>query len=276
MPFFLINKPKGVTSRAITSKIQYELKVKAGHAGTLDPFATGLLIIATNGDTRLIDKFSKFPKTYEGTFIFGQTSSTLDPEGEITKKEIPNFSIAKLEEILQNNFLGSIEQIPPQFSAVKIDGKRAYDLARKNEKFSLNPVRREIFAYKILKKVNQNTFVIEFTVSNGTYIRALARDIAKKMQTVGMLLELERTKIGPFLLEMAQSPTEKFIPFSGGYALLNLEEIKLNDLEIKKLLNGQELKLPYNNKECLFFNKNIILFCSLNPNGKYKIKKRIN
>ncbi len=276
MPFFLIDKPKWVSSRAITSKVQHDLQVKAGHAGTLDPFATGLLVIATEGDTRLIDKFSSFPKTYEGTFIFGQTSSTLDPEGEIIQEKIPDFTIDQLDKTIKSSFLGKISQIPPHYSAVKVKGKRAYDLARNNKDFSLTPVTREIFAYKILKKINQNTFIIEFTVSNGTYIRALARDIAKKMQTVGMLLELKRTKIGPFLLEAAQSSEEKLVSLTDPYTLLGLEKIQVNEIEIQKLLNGQEVELSYNNKECLFYHGNIVLFCGLRENGKYKIQKRIS
>ena len=199
----LVDKPAGMSSFGVVAKIRGKLKaefnrkIKVGHTGTLDPFATGLLIILTGKMTKKSNEFLKKDKIYTATLKLGFSSTTGDPEGEISEynpKKIPEKS--KIETVL-DSFLGKISQTPPKFSAIKINGERAYKLARKGENFEVPSREVEIYSLKVLD-YNYPFLKIETHVSSGTYIRTLAEDIGKKLETGAYLTELRRIKIGDF------------------------------------------------------------------------------
>ncbi|MDO4612006.1 MAG: tRNA pseudouridine(55) synthase TruB [Candidatus Saccharibacteria bacterium] len=198
----LVDKPAGISSFGVVARVRRKLseefghKVKVGHTGTLDPFATGLLILLSGKMTKKSNDFLKQDKVYEATLKLGETSTTGDPEGEIEKvsDKIPT----KIEiETCLKSFLGEIEQTVPKFSAVKINGRRAYELARKGQDFKTPTRPVTIYDIKIIN-YNYPTLKIEAHVSSGTYIRTLAEDIGKKLGTGAYLTALRRTKISNF------------------------------------------------------------------------------
>ena len=203
----LVDKPAGISSFGIVAKIRGKLKaelghkVKVGHTGTLDPFATGLLIILTGKMTKKSDEFLKLDKVYEATLKLGYTSTTGDPEGQIQEYATMTPKLDILESIL-NSFIGRIEQTPPKFSAIKINGERAYRLARKGQDFEIPSREIEIYDIKILK-YNYPELIIRVHCSSGTYIRTLAEDIGKALETGAYLTALRRTKIGKYSIENA-------------------------------------------------------------------------
>lgn len=239
----LIDKPAGISSFGVVAKVRGRLKsefghkIKVGHTGTLDPFATGLLILLTGKMTKKSNEFLKLDKIYEATLKLGYTSTTGDPEGEIQEfyqtntvrlpQEYPNEgfeesvggydrdrksappvttggrdsvsekpSLDILKTIL-DGFVGKITQTPPRFSAIKINGQRAYKLARKGQDFEIPSREVEIYSIEILK-YDYPELKIRTHVSSGTYIRTLAEDIGKKLGTGAYLTALRRTKIGKY------------------------------------------------------------------------------
>ena len=249
----LIDKPTGISSFGVVAKIRGRLKaelghkVKVGHAGTLDPFATGLLIILTGKMTKKSNEFLKLDKVYEATLKLGYTSTTGDPEGQIQeyaswagngaggsptnnhKSQIQEYLIKDISEpgkarisaispvatgeidacpkasILESTikkFIGKITQTPPKFSAIKINGERAYKLARKGQDFEIPSRDVEIYNIKILE-YNYPELKIRVHCSSGTYIRTLAEDIGKALNTGAYLTALRRTKIGDYSIDNA-------------------------------------------------------------------------
>lgn len=203
--FILIDKPVGPTSHDIVHqlrKITGEKKI--GHAGTLDPFASGLLIAAIGRQaTREIDKFVKLDKEYVATLHLGLVSSTFDPEGEIKKwsGDIKEKSIEEVKKSLQD-FIGEQEQIPPMFSAKKIAGQRLYELARKGKTIDRQPARINIYEIELLK-YEWPILEIRIRCSTGTYIRALANDIGLSLGCGAYLENLKRTSIGSHVIAKA-------------------------------------------------------------------------
>ena len=197
---YLIDKPAGWTSFDVVAKVRSISGIKSvGHAGTLDPFATGLLIVLVGKEfTKKQSEFMKLDKEYEATLKLGFSSSTGDPEGEIKKISNFQFPISKEEvEKTLKSFIGEIEQTPPAHSAIKINGQRAYKKARKGEKFEMP--KRKVTIY-FLDLVDYKYPFVKFRVkcSSGTYIRTLGQDIAERLSTKGYLTELRRTQIGEF------------------------------------------------------------------------------
>jgi tRNA pseudouridine55 synthase len=196
----LVDKPAGITSFGVVARIRRRLseqlgkKAKVGHTGTLDPFATGLMIIVTGKECRNAMNYSKLDKEYEATFHLGQTSSTGDPEGELTdvSATIPAEDAVKAA---LEQFTGEITQRPPMFSAIKINGRRAYDLARKGEVVEMPERQVTIYSLELLEYTYPNVH-IRVHVSSGTYIRTLAEDIGKVLGTGAYCSELRRTKVG--------------------------------------------------------------------------------
>lgn len=203
----IINKPKNITSYDVIRKLKpFFKKTKIGHAGTLDPFATGVLIVAVGKKyTKTLSKYQDLTKTYRFTTQLGKTTSTLDPDSEITEeKEVPTLNSQTLTDIL-NSFKGTIEQLPPNFSAKKINGTRAYKLARKGQVVELKPASVTIESIKLIDiNPELNQFECEIVCSKGTYVRSLSRDIAKKCNTVGYTTQLTRTAIGQYDIEKSQ------------------------------------------------------------------------
>ena len=209
--FLLVNKPSGPTSHDIIDKLRAITGIKKiGHAGTLDPFASGLLIVGVGREaTREISQFVKLDKTYKTRLKLGYVSNTYDRDGEIKAKSAKcktqsnSVKLKAIKEVLKH-FTGAQEQIPPMFSAKKIKGKKLYELARKGISIKRKPHKIHIFYIKLLKYKWPHTD-LEIKCSSGTYIRTLGHDIGKKLGTGAYVEELTRTAIGKFLLKNAVS-----------------------------------------------------------------------
>lgn len=201
----LVDKPKGWTSFDVVAKVRGMVrqltgvkKPKVGHAGTLDPLATGLLIILVGSYCRQAQEYSKLDKVYEAVLVLGKTSTTDDAEGDITEVSTKKPSKAEVHEALQS-FIGTIQQKPPIFSAIKVDGKRAYKMARKGQQPHMKA--RPVTIHSITNVVYEYpkiTFTTE--VSSGTYIRSLVRDIGEKLGTGAYMTDLRRDAVGTFKL----------------------------------------------------------------------------
>lgn len=195
----LIDKPAGMTSFGVVARVRRRLseqlgkKVKVGHTGTLDPFATGLMVIVTGKECKNAEKYSKLDKVYEATIRLGEVSSTGDPEGEITSQNTTQPTQEEIEAVLRE-FVGEISQQPPIYSAIKINGERAYKLARKGKVVDM-PLRHVTIYSLELLDYTYPELKIRVHVSSGTYIRTLAEDIGKKLRTGAYCQQLRRTKI---------------------------------------------------------------------------------
>ncbi len=208
----LIDKPLGWTSFQVVNKLRWAIrsrfkikKIKVGHAGTLDPLASGLLIICTGKLTKKINQYQGLPKVYTGTFTLGATTPSYDLETGIDQQ----FSTAHLEEKLirqtAQQFIGEIDQKPPLFSAIKKDGERLYEAARRGETVEIKTRKVHIYTFEITKIALPE---VDFSVqcSKGTYIRSLAHDFGKALNSGAHLSELRRTKIGDFSVDNAVEP----------------------------------------------------------------------
>ncbi len=228
----LMDKEEDITSFSSLNKVKKEYRgEKVGHAGTLDRFASGLMIVMVGGATKLNPVFSAFHKRYTATIMFGEETDTLDREGTViaTSQKIPTE-----EELLGvlPSFLGAQKQIPPVYSAIHVDGKRAYKEARKQKEIEMP--RRDIFISEInLLSVNGREAVIDTAVSKGTYIRSLARDIALRCGSRGHLSALRRTEVGPFTLSDLDLDTDELVAKTGLFG-----EIYFSSLHRKEIDNG--------------------------------------
>ena len=270
----LINKTKGCTSHDVVNKIKHLLNEKVGHTGTLDPNATGLLPILIGQGTKLSGYLINHDKEYEVTLKLGIKTDTADSEGNILEEQNVDNTILNIENVenILKSFVGKQEQIPPMYSAIKINGKKLYEYARKNIDIEINP--RDIEIYKIkLNNIDKQNKIIKFTVkcSKGTYIRSLCEDIAKELGTIGFMKELNRTKVGIFdikdsikIEELEQNTNninflqthtisieEVFINLYGNNNIINLDDKKL-------YLYSNGVKLTYNLNDGLYriYNKN--------------------
>jgi tRNA pseudouridine55 synthase len=199
----LIDKPSGPTSFRVVSKIRKITGVKkVGHSGTLDPKASGLMIICTGKKTKEMDSFINLNKTYTGIIRLGLTSPSMDTETECTELPLPKDLDEKKIFEIRDSFLGEIEQIPPMYSAVKINGKKLYNLARKGKSIIREP--RKIIIEKFeIQKIDLPDIHFSITCSKGTFIRVIADDFGKKLNSGGILVELRRTEIGEFRVDDA-------------------------------------------------------------------------
>ena len=206
---FLINKPLKWTSFDVVKKIRFLLKkklslnkLKVGHAGTLDPLATGLLILCTGKMTKKIPVIQQQNKTYLDTIKLGYYTESFDREKD--EVQVKDFKFLTLNDIykLEKVFVGNLEQVPPKFSAVKINGKRAYKKARNNEEFTISPRSVFLHSFEVLS-INFPFITIKVVCSKGTYIRSLANDIGKHLNCGAYLFDLKRTAIGKYNLDAA-------------------------------------------------------------------------
>lgn len=208
----LVDKPAGITSFGVVARVRRKLsqqlgkKAKVGHTGTLDPFATGLMIIVTGKECRNAGNYSKLDKEYEATIRLGQTSTTGDPEGELTEVSTAQPTKDQVEAVLKQ-FVGEITQQPPMFSAIKINGRRAYDLARKGEVVEMPTRQITIFKLELIDYAYPN-IRIRTHVSSGTYIRTLAEDVGAALETGAYCSELRRTKVAEYSVADA-TPVER-------------------------------------------------------------------
>ena len=207
----LVDKPLGWTSFDVVNKIRWNLKqvlqvknIKVGHAGTLDPLATGLLVLCTGKHTKRIDQLMGGMKTYTGTILLGKTTPSYDLESAFDAEFPTDHITSELLEEIRLRFSGEIQQVPPIFSAKQVDGKRAYDLARAGKEVILKANTIEISAFTIsAERFPEIDF--EITCSKGTYIRSIAYDFGKYLLSGGTLIALRRTKSGEQSIEVAKS-----------------------------------------------------------------------
>ncbi len=209
----LLDKPAGLSSFGCVARVRRHLtqlaghKVKVGHCGTLDPFATGLLILVSGKNTKRAMEFTKLDKVYEATLHLGQTSTTGDPEGDIADVSDREPDLDEIKSVLQQ-LTGKIEQTPPAFSAIKINGQRAYKLARAGKEVEMPSREVEIYNIEMLDYTYPE-LKIRTHVSSGTYIRSLAADIGQVLGVGAYLTALRRTKIADFDIKDAE-PLDKF------------------------------------------------------------------
>lgn len=201
----ILNKPTGITSRQAVNPIARLAKpARVGHAGTLDPLATGVLVVGVGAATRWIGYIQRMPKRYIGTFLLGRQSPTEDTEGEVT--ELPDAPVPTREQIasVAERFIGRIDQRPPAFSAIKVAGRRAYELARRGQQPEL--AARPVEIHRIdIQSYQYPELVLDISCGSGTYVRSLGRDLAERLGTAAVMSGLVRTTIGNFRIEEAIS-----------------------------------------------------------------------
>jgi tRNA pseudouridine55 synthase len=250
-PFGLlnINKPAGFTSRAAVDRVERLVRpAKVGHAGTLDPLATGVLVVCVGQATRLVRFVQQMRKRYRATFLLGRSSATDDIEGQVT--EIPNVIVPTLAMIDQAlpRFVGDIQQRPPTHSAIRIAGHRAYTLARKGADFEM--AARTITIHRIdLVRYEYPELDLDIECGSGTYIRALGRDLGAMLGTAAVMSALERTAIGPFHVEQSvaleslssETLVENLQPALA--AVSNLAVIQLSEAQIDEIRHGRPIPL---------------------------------
>ncbi len=251
----ILNKQKGCTSHDVVTKTKRLLKEKVGHTGTLDPNATGVLPLLVGQGTKLSAYLIEHDKEYIATLKLGEKRDTADSEGATIEKRQIDYNVLQKEKVEQvlKSFIGKQEQIPPMYSAIKIDGKKLYEYARKNESVKLKPRNIEIYQMDLIDII-KDTIVFKVQCSKGTYIRSLCEDIAEKLDTVGYMKELKRTKVGKFdindsitteeleqNMENSEFINEHFITIENYFE--DKQSIQLNERKLSLFLNG--VKLTY-------------------------------
>jgi tRNA pseudouridine55 synthase len=242
-----LDKSAGLTSRDVVNRVQRLVKPhKVGHAGTLDPLATGVLVVAVGPATRLVEYVQRMEKTYRGTFLVGRTSDTEDVAGNVVELAgAPAPNEEQIREALPQ-FIGTTWQRPPAFSALKVAGQRAYELARRGDAVELAPRPVEIHAIEILRYAYPE-LELRIRCGSGTYIRSLGRDLARALGTDAVMSALRREAIGPFQASEAMPIDElsfeaiqhKLLP--AALAVSDLPRIAANDAESARLALGQSI-----------------------------------
>ncbi len=238
--FYLIDKPPGPTSRQAMMAALPEKRMKAGIEGILDPFASGLLVVATGPYTRFFDFFAGLEKEYLATLQLGSETDTLDSEGEITKEApVHNYAEENIEQAMAS-FRGEISQIPPVYSNAKVQGKTARSRVRRGENIALAP--RQVLIHRLtLEEVADKQIIFRCSVGRGTYIRSLARDLAIKLGTVGHLVQLRRTSIGHLRVAEAQAPDAATVR-DEKQVLAHIRELGLSKEESQAIRHGRRFQ----------------------------------
>ncbi len=242
-----LNKPGGLTSRAVVDMVVRPLRgTKVGHAGTLDPLATGVLVVCVGAATRLIEYVQRMSKTYRTTVLLGARSDTLDADGRVIAVESPRVPSEPEIRTAMTTQIGTISQIPPQYSALKVQGRRAYDMARAGHAVDLAP--RQVLVRRIdVLAYDWPRLDLEIDCGSGTYIRSIARDVGESLECGGLVEVLTRTRIGPFTLVDALDPLEltaesissRLLPALE--AVTNLPRLPLSPAQIAAIGQGRVL-----------------------------------
>lgn len=270
--FFNLDKPRGVSSaKAIyLLKKKFNIKDKIGHMGTLDPNATGVLIVGVGRANRLFDFMLRKTKTYVATFEFGYETETLDSESDVitkTSKKIP--TVQEIESNL-GKMIGKQLQTAPSYSAKNINGRRAYQIAREGKSVEIKPHEITIYSFKLLGQNSICSFNFEIECSGGTYIRSICRDFANSLGSVATMTALKRTKCGEFLIEGSKSVEQinEDDLISCDFVLKNLEEINICEEDIKRIRNGIKLKTSYPPKKYKVYDNGVLLgIATVDENG---------
>ncbi len=241
--FINLIKPQGMSSAYAVGAVKRKFKIPCGHMGTLDPMASGVLPVGVGKASRLFQYLLDKDKTYIAKFKFGFTTDTLDVTGQTTDTCPLVPSIDEIRSVLPE-FVGEIDQIPPKYSAKCIDGKRGYQLARKGIDFELSAKKVQILGVECLSQTDENEFEFKIDCKGGTYIRSLARDIALRLNTLGVMSSLNRTASGVFTIENGVS-VEEFLSRDNPEELIlpadiavNFEKLVLSGKQAQKILDG--------------------------------------
>ena len=254
--FVLLNKEAGISSFQAMNQLKKDIGDKrVGHCGTLDPFADGLLLALTGRITKFITYMADFDKVYEAVLRFGEETDTLDPTGKLIERGQPVPDLAAVEKAA-SSFSGELMQVPPSFSAVHVDGKRAYKLARRGAELSIPAKKVTIYSFEILEYKAPDLY-FRVRCSGGTYIRAIARDLAQTCGTRGYLTELHRTAIGPFSVQGIEPGTYKLLPAAEGMALCGVATQVVPQTEAVMLKAGREFTKKFSAKVAPFIEEGI-------------------
>lgn len=281
----IINKPKDYTSRDIVNIISKKLGTKkVGHTGTLDPLATGVLVVPIGRALKISELLTSDKKEYIAEVILGYETDMLDITGTETKRNIPNVTKEELEKVLKDYTKKYFQQVP-MYSAVKVGGRKLYEYARKNEQITPPSKEVEIYSLELLKGPTKQNNTIEFTikceVSKGTYIRSLIRDIAYSLNTYGTMKSLIRTKQGPFALEdsytLQDFEEDNYKILTIKEALPNIKTITIEEPLLTKVKNGMILDKFFEEDKALLLDKSgkeIAIYTDCG-NNKVKLYKMI-
>lgn len=259
---FLIDKEADCTSRDVVNEIIKKVETpKVGHTGTLDPMATGVLIVAVGKCTKLINTLTADEKEYEAEITLGIRTDTYDITGEILEEKDALVSDDDIVKVL-NSFIGGYLQEVPLYSAVRVNGKKLYQYARHNEKVTLPKRQVDIKELELISKVvikdGRPTFKIRAVVSKGTYIRSLVNDIAGKLNTIGVMSSLRRTRVGSITIDMCKTLDELSLkdlkkPL---FMLQDFHQVIVDDILKKDILNGKIIDRVYDDDRVLFVDQN--------------------
>ncbi len=276
----IVDKPGNYTSRDIVNIVSKELHTKkVGHTGTLDPMATGVLVVCVDEATKLVELITDTYKEYEAEITLGILTDTLDSEGNILKEEDVNFT---KEEIIKaiNSMKGKYIQEVPIYSAIKVNGKKLYEYAREGIEVTLPKREVDIKEIELISDIEYGKnikFKIRTTVSKGTYIRSLVKDIADKLNTIGIMSSLNRTKQGRF--DINDSNTLDDIK-NGNYNIISIEDalsdiysVDMDELLYKKVSNGVKLENTYDKDMIIFKYNNKVKAIYKNDDGMLRVYK---
>lgn len=254
----VINKAKDYTSRDVVNIIgKYFNTKKVGHTGTLDPMATGVLVLCMGKSLKLVEMLMEHDKEYIAKVKLGIETDTLDITGEVLKEmNVPKLTNIDIEKVI-DSFKGKIKQQVPMYSAIKVNGKKLYEYARNNEEVEIPIKDVEIYNIELVGDIIDNSFYIKCHVSSGTYIRSLIRDIGYRLGTVATMEELERTSLGKFKIEDSYTIDEVK---NNNYKLLDIKEvidlpqIKVDEELEKRIMNGQVLDKFFDDDKVMIIN----------------------
>lgn len=277
---FFVDKEIGCTSRDVVNEIIKKVETrKVGHTGTLDPLATGVLVVCVGKATKLVNMLTCEYKEYEAEITLGIKTDTYDITGNIIEEQIPNVTKEDIEKVLKS-FIGEYNQEVPIYSAVKINGKKLYEYARNNESVILPKRRIEINDLKLIsditKKGNHIVFKIWTRVSKGTYIRSLVNDIAHNLKTIGVMSSLRRTKLGNISVAQCNKiddiTLKSLIPVKEvlkDYPFVYVDNVLKNDI-----LNGKIIDNIYQNEKIVFLDENDLVLAIYKIYDKDKSKMK--
>lgn len=258
----IIDKPKDVTSRYVVNEIGKILKTKKiGHTGTLDPIATGVLVLCVGKATKLVDIITSETKEYVATVKLGILTDTLDVTGNVLEQRLCSVDKEELIKVL-NSFIGEYDQEVPIYSAVKIRGRKLYEYAREGKKIDL-PIRKVKVIEIELVDFQKDSFSFRVVVSKGTYIRSLIKDINDKLNIIGVMSDLKRTKQGMYHIDDSYNIddvlTGNYKILSLSYALKDYYKVEMDDELYKKIINGSIIKNVYNKDMVTFLYHNEVI-----------------
>lgn len=245
----LIDKPKGVTSHDVVAMVRRQLGTKkVGHAGTLDPLATGLMVVGIDSGTKLLSHLFGLDKQYRATIRLGQSTATDDAEGDVLSQADASKITKEQIQIELEKLTGEIDQVPSSVSAIKVEGRRAYDIVRSGESVELTARRVKIYRFQLVSEITHVEKFLEFDVlvdcSTGTYIRALARDMGFSLGVGGHIRELRRTMVGEFRIHDATSPEQLRKPMTLlEVATMLFPVVELSDIQAQDIIHGKRVQL---------------------------------